>query len=150
MSTPLAWILVANSTNARIFSAQTASSPLIEVESFVHTESRLHDRDITSGLPGKIRSEGGIGGHAFEQPTDPKEHEAINFAHFIAYFLENARIENKFGQLLIMAEPSFLGLLRLQLPEPLKKLVAFELVKNITKHSAADIRAHLPEYLPTL
>lgn len=150
MPMPLAWILVANNTHARIFSAQTASSPLIEIESFVHTESRLHYREMTSDLPGKIRSEGGNGGHAFEQKTDPKDHEASNFAHFLAYFLENARVQNKFEQLLIMAEPSFLGLLRLQLPEPLKKLVAFELVKNITEHSAADIRAHLPKYLPCL
>lgn len=113
-------------------------------------QQKVHDREMTTDLPGKIRSESGNGGHAFEQATDPKDHEASNFAHFLAYFLENARVENKFEQLLIMAEPSFLGLLRQQLPEPLKKLVAFELVKNITQHSAVDIRAHLPKYLPTL
>jgi protein required for attachment to host cells len=146
----LTWILVANNTHARIFTAETPTSPLEEIESFAHTESRLHDREITSDLPGKIRSEGGIGGHAFEQPTDPKEHEASNFAHFIAHYLENAHNQNKFAQLLIIAEPSFLGILRHQLPEQIKKLVSFELDKNITMHSAADIRTHLPKYLPRL
>jgi len=67
----LTWILVADSTRARIFTADTPSSPLEEIEDFSHTEGRLHDREITSDLPGKIKS-AGAGGHTFEQPTDPK------------------------------------------------------------------------------
>jgi protein required for attachment to host cells len=34
------------------------------------------------------------------------------------------------------------------LPEDIKKQVRFELDKNITSHSVAEIRAHLPTYLP--
>jgi hypothetical protein len=49
-----AWILVANNTNARIFTAETPSAPLEEIESFAHTENRLHDREMTTDLPGKI------------------------------------------------------------------------------------------------
>ncbi len=146
----LAWILVANNTHARIFNAETPSSALVEIESFAHTEGRLHDREITTDLPGRIRSEGGSGGHAFEQPTDPKEHEAGNFAHFIANYLENAHNQNKFRQLLIIAEPSFLGILRNQLPAFIKNRITFELDKNITLHSAVDIRKHLPQFLPGL
>jgi protein required for attachment to host cells len=145
----LAWILVANNTHARIFTAESSSSPLAEIESFAHTESRLHDRELTSDLPGKIKGEGGVG-HAFEQPTDPKEHEAQNFGHFIAGYLENANNQNKFAKLLIIAEPSFLGMLRNQLSEQTKKRVCFELDKNITMHSPDDIRNHLPRYLPEL
>lgn len=145
-----AWILAANNTHARIFTTESLSSPLEEIESFAHTENRLHDWEITTDLPGKIRSEGGIGGHAFEQPTDPKDHEAVNFAHFIANYLESAFNQNKFRQLLIIAEPSFLGKLRQQLPEHIKKRVCFELDKNMTMHSAEDIRNHLPKYLPEL
>lgn len=141
------WILVADSTRARIFTAETPSSLLEEIEDLAHMESRLHDRDITSDLPGKIKSEFGAG-HAFEQPTDPKKHETDNFAHRIAQDLEKAHNAKKFEQLLIVAEPSFLGLLRNCLPEQIKKQICFELDKNITMLSAADIRKHLPEFLP--
>jgi len=143
------WILVSDNSRARIFTADTPSSPLEEIEDFSHTEGRLFDREMTSDLPGKIKSVGG-GGHAFEQPTDPKKHEADVFAHRIAQHLEDAHNANKFEQLLIIAEPSFLGLLRNQLPEQVKRLVSFELDKNITTHSAADIRQHLPEHLPNI
>ena len=142
------YILVADNVRARIFTAESPSSPLEEIDALAHTEGRLHDREMTSDLPGKIKGEGNVG-HAFEQPTDPKKHEADNFAHRIAHYLEAAHNEKKFEQLLIIAEPSFLGLLRNQLPEQIKKLVCFELDKNITTHSADDIRKHLPTFLPS-
>ena len=141
-------ILVADNVRARIFTAETPSSPLEEIEAMAHTEGRLHDRDITSDYPGKIKGEGSVG-HAFEQPTDPKKHEADNFAHRIAHYLEEAHNEKKFEQLLIIAEPSFLGLLRNHLSEQIKKQVCFELDKNITTHSLDDIRKHLPAFLPS-
>ncbi|MGZ8227934.1 MAG: host attachment protein [Methylococcaceae bacterium] len=145
----LTWVLVADNTRARVFTAETPSSELEEREGITHLENRLHDRDITSDLPGKIKSQFNAG-HAFEQPTDPKKHEADNFAHRIAHYLEDAHNANKFGQLLIVAEPSFLGLLRNRLSEQVKKLICFELDKNITRFNSADIRKHLPEYLPNL
>lgn len=145
----LTWILVADTTRARIFTADTPSSPLEEIEDFPHIAGRLHDREITSDLPGRIKSADG-GGHAFEQPTDPKKHEIDNFAHHIAKFLEDAHNANRFEQLMIVAGPSFLGMLRSHLPEQIKQLVRFELNKEITMLSAADIRQHLPQYLPNL
>ena len=145
----LTYIVVADNVRARIFTAETPSSSLQELDALAHMEGRLHDREMTSDLPGKIKGEGSIG-HAFEQPTDPKKHEASLFAHRIAGYLEDARNDKKFEQLLIIAEPSFLGLLRNQMPEQLKKLVCFELDKNITTHSVDDIRKHLPTYLPSM
>ncbi|MBK8816673.1 MAG: host attachment protein [Methylococcaceae bacterium] len=141
------WILAADNTHARFFKAATPSSGLVEIVDIAHTEGRLHDREMTTDLPGKIKSSDG-GGHAFEQPTDPKKHEADNFARLVAQHLETAHNANKFEQLLIIADPSFLGLLRNRLPEQLKKLVCFELDKNITTLSASEIRKHLPDYLP--
>jgi protein required for attachment to host cells len=143
------WILIADSSRARIFTTDAPSSPLEELEGFSHAESRLHDREITSDLPGKIQ--GGIGGgHAFEQKTDPKKQEAINFAHSLAHHLEAGSNANQFEQLMIIADPSFLGLLRDELSEQVKKKLSFELDKDLTKHSVAEIQAHLPRHWPTL
>lgn len=144
------WILVANNTEARIFTTDTPSSPLEEIKGFAHTENRLHDREMTTDLPGKIKGGESKGGHAFEQPTDPKKHEAENFARHIADHLDTAHNQNQFARLLIVAEPTFLGLIREQLNEQVKKLVCFELDKNIVTQSAESIRSHLPKYLPTL
>jgi protein required for attachment to host cells len=145
----LTWILVADNTRARIFIAETLSSPLEEIEDLSHTKGRLHDREITSDLPGRVKSFAG-GGHAYEQRTDPKEHEVDNFARYLAQYLEDAHNKNRFEQLIIVAGPSFLGMLRNHLQEQIKKLVCLELDKEITTLSAADIRQHLPKHLPNL
>ncbi|MDD5228917.1 MAG: host attachment protein [Methylococcales bacterium] len=146
----LTWIVVANNSSARFFAAENQSAPLTEIEMITHSEGRLHDRDMTSDLPGRNQGECGTGGHAFEQSTDPKKHEAEQFAHSIAKHLETAHNEHKFKQLILVAEPSFLGLLRNQLSEQVKKMVCFELDNNIVNLTPVEIRAHLPEYLPHL
>jgi protein required for attachment to host cells len=141
------WILVADSTSARFFSVETPSSPLLEFDNLVHTEGRMHDRDITTDLPGRIKSSDGSG-HALEQPTDPKKHDTEQFAHEIAHYLSGAHNGNKFEQLVIVASTSFLGLILNQLSAQLKRTVCFELNKNIATQNAADIRKQLPDFIP--
>ncbi len=140
-------IVVADSTRARIFTADSASSPLNEIETMAHPEGRLHDRDITSDLPGKDIGGGGSGGHAYQSKTDPKKHELAEFAKRVADHLNDARNANKLSNLLLIAEPTFLGELRAHLSHATKEKVVFELDKNLTHHSPADIRKHLPEFL---
>ena len=140
------YVVVADNVHARIFTVKTLSSPLEEIETLTHLEGRLHDREMTSDFPGKIKCNGKMG-HAFEQRTDPKQNESDKFARQIANYLEDAHNTNKFNQLLLIAEPSFLGLLRKNFSEPIRKLVALELDKNITTHSIGDIRRYLVSYL---
>lgn len=141
------WVVVASSVRARFFFAEPKSLLLHEIEDFVNPQGRLHDREITEDLPGKNRSAAGGAGHAYQQSTDPKKHAAQYFAHSVAHYLESALEVDKFEQLLIIAEPSFLGLLREELPVQVKKLVCFELNKNLTEQEASEIRKHIPKYL---
>lgn len=147
----LTWILVADNTCARIFTAATPSSELTEIDTLVHTEGRLHDRDLTADLPGRTKASGGIGqGHAFEQPTDPKKHEAEIFAKLIAEYLDDAHNARQFEQLVVVAGASLMGLLRAQYSAAVEKKVCLEVSKNIATLDAAEIRQHLPQYLPSL
>ena len=140
-------IVVADSTRARIFTTDSAHSPLIEIETMAHPEGRLHDRDLTSDLPGKDVGGDGSGGHAYQAKTDPKKHELAEFAKRVANHLDDARNANKLSNLLIVAEPAFLGKLRAHLSTGTKEKIVFELDKNLTHHSPEDVRKHLPEFL---
>ena len=140
------WILVADSSRARIFVADTPST-IQEIEDFTHAEGRLHEQDMTSDLPGKGAGVAGAGKHAYQDQIGPKEQEAINFAKSIANHLDKAHNANKFERLMIIADPSFLGKLRKQLSDQSQNAICFDLDKNITMHSVDDIRKHLPEHL---
>ncbi|MCK4842227.1 MAG: host attachment protein [Methylococcales bacterium] len=140
------WILVADSSRARIFVADTPST-IQEIEDFTHTEGRLHEQDMTSDLPGKAAGVAGAGKHAYQDQIGPKEQEAINFAKSIAKHFDEAHSANKFDRLMIISDPSFLGKLRKHLSDQSQKAICFELDKNITTHSVDDIRKHLPKHL---
>lgn len=142
------WILVADSSRGRIFSAETSTSPLNEIETLAHPEGRLHEQEMTSDLPGKDKGIAEAGGHAYQDETEPKAQDMIVFAKRIARHLDDAHKAKKFSKLLIVSAPAFLGELRNQLPDAVRKSICFDLDKNLTLHSAADIRKHLPEHLP--
>jgi protein required for attachment to host cells len=144
------FILAADSTRARLFTTTSSSSPLHEIETLSNPEGRLHEHDITSDLPGKVNGRVGEGGHAYQDETSAKEQLVTDFARRIAKHLDQARVTHKFKRLFVIAAPSFLGKLRAQFSAPLSSLICFELAKNLTTHSIADIRKHLPEHLAEL
>ena len=146
----LTWLIVADNSKARIFSVDSRTGPIEEVESIVHTEARMHERNMTSDLPGRSNGKGGGGGHAYQDEVSPKQQENINFARKIAGQLDAARKDGKFKQLMLVAAPGFLGSLRHQLTAQTQKLACFELAKNISHLTAKEIREHLPERLPSL
>lgn len=136
-------IVVADSARARIFTADTARSPLNEIETMAHPEGRMHEQDLVSDMPGKDAGKGGGGDHAFQEKVEPKEQEMIVFAKRVADYLDDARKANKLSKLIIAAAPAFLGELRTHLSSETSKKIIFELDKNIAHDSAEDIRQHL-------
>ena len=138
------WILVADNSQARLFTVETATSGLLELETFNHPEGRMHEQQLDSDLPGKNTSTAGGGGHRYQDKIGPKEQESINFAKKVSRYLDSAHNANEFERLMIVAAPSFLGTLRGQFSDSLHKAVVFSLDKDLKDHSLEDIRAHLP------
>ena len=141
------WILVADSSRARIFETESVKSPLKETDDLTHPEARQHEQTLTSDLPGKQAASSSGSHHAVADETDPKQHEAANFAREISQYLDDSRKKNRFSHLVILAAPSFLGLLRDHFTEDTLKLISYELDKNLVKHSTDEIRQHLPDRL---
>jgi len=141
------WVLVSDTTRARVFATDKARGPLTEVETLLHAESRLHEQELTSDArPG--RNTGGNGGaHSLGHEVDTKKHEGIKFAKTICDYLNLAHASNRFERLYIMAAPSFLGELRHNLSRPVSQAVSEEIAKNITRMDPGVIREHLPDFL---
>lgn len=144
------WVLVADSSRARIFTASKSTSPIVEFRDLVHSEGRQHEREITSDLPGHNSGASISNRHAMGSETDPLQQEAINFSREINQNLDQARLSKVYDRLIVVAAPAFLGLLREHMSPATSKLVAYELNKDLTKMNATEIRKHLPERLPRL
>ena len=140
------WILVADQARARIFHGE-GDSRLHEVETLLNPDARINEQDIVSDRPGRAFDSIGSGRHSMGSPVDPKEEEAIRFAKELCTHMDELRNKHSMDKVYVMAPPHFLGLLREAMHAPLKALVAGEVNHDLTEHSVADIRAHLPEQL---
>ena len=141
------WIVVAESARARIFTMSEIGAKLQEITDLSHPESRLHDTELTSDLPGRAFDSQGQGRHAMEPATDPKEREARAFAAEIARHIERGRHQGNFDRLVLIAPPKFLGRLRAELTKPARDALVGELDKNLveadTKTLARQVSALL-------
>ena len=142
-----AWILVADSARARFFSVDSATAPLKAFDQIVHPEGRLHDKDMTSDRPGRAFDSSGEGRHATGSSVSPKEQESVRFAKTIASYLDQGRVNNSYGSLVLVADPRFLGHIRDAVPSEVAKLVSLEVNKDLSKAKEGEIRKHLPEQL---
>jgi protein required for attachment to host cells len=144
---PVTWVLVADSTAARLFLAPTPDGPLEEFESYAHAEGRAHARDLVTGEPGRSFDGQGSGRHALEPRVNPKEQEKIGFARMLADRVGTARSRGEVNRVLLVAPPEFLGHLRSCLDTETRRLVAGEVALNVVRMRPAEIRGRLPERL---
>ena len=136
------WVIVADGSRARIFEVGS-SSKLHEIETLAHPESRQHEQELTSDLPGRAYDSSGEGRHAMGSTVEPKQHEVETFAKQIADHLDKARTDNRLGKLVVIAAPGMLGELRKAFSAELSKLVLGEIDKDLTQHSVEDIQQHV-------
>ncbi len=142
------WIIVADSSRARIFAYQGLTSPLLELAALSHTASRLHDRVLSADAPGRSYDSTGAGRHAMEQATSIRKQEAITFARELTAYLEKAAESGKLASLIVIAPPAFLGHLRISYPDQVRKLVSSEIDKNLVEATAEQIREQISEPVP--
>lgn len=139
------WLMVANSSLARIFKIQDSHS-LIELQVLEHPESRLHNKDLVSDKPGRGFESAGAQRHGLENGTTAKQEEFSIFARHLANYLKFAHQQKEYDSLYLAAGPTLLGLLR-QILDPLViKATAEEVDKDMTHLKKEDILSHFPSF----
>ncbi|MCC5873485.1 MAG: host attachment protein [Gammaproteobacteria bacterium] len=141
------WVLVADGSRGRLFRAEGARGGLIEIDTWLHPESRLREQDLVTDAPGHDRGRGG-GAHGVNENHSARDHELEAFAREIAQRLQAALNEDAFGRLVLCAPPRFLGLLRDALPAAVRQRVRHEIGKDLTSiKDLRDLRKRLPDVL---
>lgn len=137
------WVLVAESSRAKIYATNTRRGPLIEVDSFVHPEGRMHEGDLVSDRPGSDGGSVGQGRHIVDDRITAKKYENLSFAKEIAAGLEDARHRGVFDKLILIAPPAFLGLLRENLSKETMDRVTDQIDKNLVQQPAQVVRDYV-------
>jgi|SRR6056297_1163768 len=133
------WVIAADSAEARVFTREKKFSPLVEQQTLLHPESRLRGTELEDDRQGKTFSSHGYGQSDNQKPTDPKVREARDFARELSETINKARARGEFQHLQIVADPSFLGLLREHLDAETRECVERAVDKNLTRRSPETI-----------
>ena len=140
------WVVVADKSRARIFTTEEPRGPLLELASVVNPYGRVQEQTLVSDRPGRSFDSHGQGRHDMGSTVEPAEQETIRFAKQIADHLQDACNEGRCKELLLVAGPQLLGVLRKQLNTP-ETIKVSAIDKNLGQFDAREIRTHLPERL---
>ena len=132
------WIVAADSSRARILQV-AGRQRLEELESLLNPEGRLNDRELTTDANPRLHGPGGMS--AREEPS-AVEHAVETFSKRIGDYLEKARTDHRYEQLVLVAPPKFLGLLRKELGKEVEKLVLDELPKDLSWLNARELERY--------
>lgn len=141
------YVLVADSSKARILSVQDSNSPLLDKHDFIHSDSRFKERDLVSGEMGNRRDSGGFGKHSMGHEGATHQLQAELFARDLCSEVEKIRATGDLRRIYLIAAPKMLGILRHNLNKQCSELVSGEVNRNLVNHDLKDIRSHLPKRL---
>lgn len=144
------WIVLADSSRARIFLADKDLEQARLIRELDHPESRIKPSDLTTGARGSTgpRQHGRGAGHrghlkGHRPTTDPQTNahqvEIEKFAREIAQELEHARVQGAYEELIIAAPPQFLGLVRQALKVDVERIVRARIPKNLVRLEERDV-----------
>lgn len=137
------WVVVADSSRARIFQLKGPGIPMEELHTLAHPEGRLHERELQSDRPGRAFDSRGNQRHAMGQDVSPAEQEQLAFGREIRDLVEQGRNSQAFDRLYLVAPPVLLGVLRKCLGDQARKCVEKELGKNLVQSGEEEIRRQL-------
>lgn len=147
------WIVSANASRARIFCETQPNQPLVEVEDMLNDEARLDANEAETDRLGvtaagkSVHATGGALPNKTYQPAEtPEQHATAGFARHICACLERAHAQGRFDQLVLVASPEFLGVLRGEMDAQLDKLVTRELDKDYTRLPPQQLREQMGPY----
>lgn len=141
------WILIADAGIAHVVAASGKAGDLMAVDDVRLKGNPSPSRDLAADRPGRAFDRAGDGRHEMEPRTDPHGAERERFAREIVAVLEKAAQQRRYDRLVLVAPPTFMGVLRDILPSSVAAKVGAELTKDLTKLSVHELPEHLAPVL---
>ena len=142
------WILVANGSEASIFSA--TANEITQIDAFTHPKSRQKGEALASDRSGHFQSNPtGTAPGAFTESKDPKEFEIERFSQELAEYLDKGRTGNQYDSLVLVAPPRFYGLLNQHMNSHVKQFLHSHVDKDYTKLPEKELLEQIKGHSPS-
>lgn len=136
-------VLIANSSEAKIYQTTQLGKDLNLINEFYHPESREKGLELVTDRAGRYKSRMGQGRGAYMN-IPPQEIEADRFARELAKNLNGEHFES-YDYLIVIAPPHFHGLLNKHYTLNVKEKIKYNLEKDYTKIPHKKLLGYLEE-----
>lgn len=136
------WIVAADESRARVLQVARPDERMREVDTFLNPEGRRHEREMQSDAEPRFSGRAGGGPASDRETQGAAERSARVFARELGRYLDKARMQQRYDQLVLVAPPKFLGALRQALDKEVEKLVVEELPKELAGLNARELAAY--------
>src|SRR5215510_9697499 len=118
-------IVVADERSASFIDTYALNAPYELRATVLNDNAGLKDRDLETDRAGRGSNAGGIR-HGMDGERSTHRHLVESFARNVAMHIDESRKRHEFEQLVLIAGPRMLGLIRNGLPVPCKAMVVAE------------------------
>ena len=132
-------VLVAHDAGARTFENRGPGKGLIKLGQVDFEDGRRHIGELDTDRPGRAFDRAGQGRHAYESHDDARQHAVGHFARELAHELLRDYQQGAFQQLVLIAPPRFLGVLRDALDHKLARVLIGSVSKDLPRASEAEL-----------
>ncbi|MBI1861531.1 MAG: host attachment protein [Deltaproteobacteria bacterium] len=152
-----AWIVVAHRSLAQVFEHSERRSGLKMVREFPYPKGRMKGKDLLSDRPGRSfdshsKARGGhqTGGprHSMSSRESPANQGITVLSERVANWLETARQKSQYDELILVAEPHFLGRLKSHFSRQTTRLITEEREKDYSWLKRPQLESRLLSLFP--
>ena len=142
------WYLVANRVEALVYEGKLGKDFRFR-KRLRNPKGKLTELQLVSDRPGRAFSsaQGSRIRHGYEARSQYHEEVAIQFSRRVARVLERAILRNEFSDLVVMAEPHFLGLLNRAFSRKTKASIRRAVPREWNEGSDRELEGYLKEKL---
>jgi protein required for attachment to host cells len=133
------WIVIADGANARVLESVGRGGTFKPVVGLSFDSHAPASRDIVSERPGRTYNSTGRLRHAIEPRVDAHERHEAEFLKSVADRLDAALRQKTYDDLILIAPPRALGILRKQLSSQARRRLRGELDSDLIKRTDAEI-----------
>lgn len=132
-------VIVAHDAGARAFEHRGPGKALVQLQEVEFEDGRRHSGELEEGGRGFDR--------AYEARQDSRQHAVAHFAKVLAQDLSRDFHLGEFQQLILIAPPRFLGVLRDALDTKLKRALIGSVPKDLPRCTIRDLSPHLAHFV---
>lgn len=141
-----AFVALAERSSARFFELENHDvDSITELPGLSNPDGRLHEGDIIVGSLGS--SSHGNSLHTMTTEKSATETVALRFANDVSEMIRRARLDGCYDHAVVIAGPSFLGMIREKLSSEEEKFVKHTVSKNIAPEDDDAMKKHLVSLL---